>query len=108
MNWMQPKCFEPSPLSQNEKPSALSHSGVPRTFVIQNWLLQPFSKENLTALPTLPSTLSERAFSFGAWTRTSSIELTSAPSCGVAATEDDSRSKGKSRCTRRMVGPPQE
>src|SRR5262245_9285056 len=80
MNWSAPKCFEPSPLTQNEKPAALSHSGVARMFVMQNEVLHLSSKENFTALPTLPSTDSARPFSLGGVTLTSSMELTSGPS----------------------------
>ena len=39
MNWSPPKPSSPSPLTQNENPAALSHSGVPWMLLVKKTLL---------------------------------------------------------------------
>src|SRR3954463_2544518 len=84
MNCKPAKESEPSPLTQKEKPAALSQSGLPRRLLVKKALCPPLSKVKRTALPTLPSTSSALPLPLGALKRTASIESMREPADSAA------------------------
>src|SRR5579883_3100306 len=98
MNWSPPKPLEPSPFTQNEKPAAWSHSGLPRSGVVTKVPFSP-SNVNFTALPNLPSTISECAPLSGSRSLRSSMEWIS------VASWTQKRGTAARRARRFMGGP---
>ena len=80
MNSRPPNPLASFPRTQNENPSALSHSAWPWMLLVKNMLAASDSNRNRTALPTRPSTRLAEHFSLGGANRISSIEAMS-PSC---------------------------
>src|SRR5579885_1821133 len=98
MNSIPPKPLVPSPFTQNEKPAAWSHSGLPRSGVGTKYPFSP-SNVNLTALPNLPSTVSVCAPLSGSRSLRSSIEWMS------VASWTESRGTAARRARSFMEGP---